>query len=196
MYVQFMFVLIAEALTFGGIVWFLRKRALGLKDIGWRRFKAMHVAYALSGFAVYFVAYLVLVAIASSAIPDLNVNQQQDIGFTNISGLVPLAVTFVSLVILPPLVEETLFRGFLFTAFRQRMTLVWATILTSLLFASPHLLEAQNGGLLWIGALDTFTLSLVLCFLREKTDSLWSGMLVHAMKNGVAFISLYILHIH
>lgn len=195
-YVQFLFVLIAEALTFGGLVWFMRWRLMTLKDVGWRRFRAMNIAYALSGFAVYFIAYLALANIASKIIPDLNVNQQQDVGFSNVTGFLGLAATFISLVILPPLVEETLFRGFLFTTFRRRMKFVWATLLTSLLFAMPHLLESQGGGLLWIGAIDTFTLSLVLCTLREKTGSLWSGVLVHALKNGVAFLSLYIYHIH
>lgn len=195
-YIQFFYILLAEALTIAGLFWFMRRRKMTFKQLGWRSFRAVHILYALAGFGIYFVAYILLVAVASSAIPDLNVNQQQDIGFNQVTGAGQLIVTFVSLVILPPIVEETLFRGFLFTAFRKRMNLVAATLLVSLLFASPHLLEAQSGGLLWIAALDTLTLSVVLCVLREKTGSLWSGVLVHALKNGVAFLSLYILHVH
>ncbi|MEJ0073120.1 MAG: CPBP family glutamic-type intramembrane protease [Candidatus Saccharibacteria bacterium] len=43
-----------------------------------------------------------------------------------------------------------------------------------------------------MGAIDTFTLSVVLCYIREKTGTLWSGVLIHALKNGIAFLSLYI----
>ena len=48
--------------------------------------------------------------------------------------------------------------------------------------------------LLWVAALDTFTLSMVLCYLRQETDSLWPGILLHALKNCIAFITLFVLH--
>ena len=76
------------------------------------------------------------------------------------------------------------------------MPKVWAIIITSLIFASPHLLESGSGGLLWIAGIDTFVLSLVLCWVREKTGRLYAGMGIHALKNTVAFISLFLLHVH
>jgi membrane protease YdiL (CAAX protease family) len=141
------------------------------------------------------VGYAVLLALASTLAPDLNVNQQQDIGFQRVSGTGQLVVTFLSLVVLPPLAEETLFRGFLFTTFRRRMSFLLATLLTSTLFAIPHLLESQGSqGLLWVAGIDTFVLSLVLCVLRERSNSLWPGILLHGLKNGIAFVSLFVLH--
>jgi membrane protease YdiL (CAAX protease family) len=194
-YVQFAYVAIAEALTVSAVWWLLRVRGLSLRDIGWHRFRASSIVYALAGFGTYFVAYAVLLAVASSLVPSLNVNQQQDIGFQQVAGAGQLIVTFLSLVVLPPLAEETLFRGFLFTSFRRRMSFLVATLLTSALFAVPHLLESQGSqGLLWVAGIDTFVLSLVLCFLREKSDSLWPGILLHGLKNGIAFVSLFLLH--
>ena len=192
-YPQFWFVLLAEAITFIGLWRFTRARGLTLRDIGWRKFNGWAIIYALGGFAVYFVAYLILLAVTSALVPNLNLKQQQDIGFQNVQGGLQLATTFVSLVVLPPLVEETFFRGFLFTSFRLRMGLLAATLLTSALFAVPHLLESQGGGgLLWIAGIDTFVLSTVLCYLREKTGSLWPGIFLHAIKNGIAFLALYV----
>lgn len=192
-YVQFVYVVLAEGLTVAGLLWFMGKRRITLRALGWNRFRAMYIAYALLGFGVYFVAYLILLSAASALIPSLNINQQQDIGFSQVAGFAQLSVTFLSLVVLPPLVEETLFRGFLFTSFRRRLSLRVALLLTSVLFAAPHLLESESGsGLLWVGAIDTFTLSVVLCYIREKTGTLWSGVLIHALKNGIAFLSLYI----
>jgi membrane protease YdiL (CAAX protease family) len=98
--------------------------------------------------------------------------------------------------VLPPIVEETVFRGFIFTGLRGKLKFVWAAVLTSLLFATAHLEFGSGKPLLWVAGLDTFTLSLALCYLREKTGSLWPGILLHALKNGVAFLSLFVLAIH
>jgi membrane protease YdiL (CAAX protease family) len=54
---------------------------------------------------------------------------------------------------------------------------------------------AESGGLLYIAGLDTFILSLFLIYLREKTDGLWASMALHALKNGVAFVALFVLHV-
>jgi len=191
-FAQFWFVLLAEALTFGAIWWFVRKRHAGLRSIGWRKPRWWDPVYTLAGFAVYIVLYLVLVNVAQNLFPSLNVNQKQDLGFQNVSGTGNLTLTFISLVVLPPIVEETVFRGFMFTGLKTKLRWGWAALLTSVLFAVPHLLESgQSGSLLWVAGIDTFTLSLVLCYLREKTDSLWPGILLHALKNGIAFVALY-----
>jgi len=54
--------------------------------------------------------------------------------------------------------------------------------------------EGGAAGPLYIAALDTFILSLVLIYLREKTGSLWASITLHAVKNGVAFMALFVLH--
>jgi membrane protease YdiL (CAAX protease family) len=76
------------------------------------------------------------------------------------------------------------------------MKIVPAVILTSLIFASAHLPEGGAAGLLYIAALDTFILSLVLIYLREKTGGLWASITLHAIKNGIAFVALFVLHAH
>jgi len=191
---QFWFVVLAEAITFGAIWWFIRVRQGSLRSIGWRGIRWWDVIVMLGGFAVYFVSYAVLLTVARQLFPSLNVNQKQDLGFQSVSGSVDLALTFISLVVLPPLVEETVFRGFIFTGLRNKMKWWWAALLTSVIFASAHLEFGSGQPLLWVAALDTFTLSMVLCYLRQKTDSLWPGILLHALKNGIAFASLYLLH--
>lgn len=189
---QFWYVLFAEALTFGAVWWFVRLRHRSLRSIAWRKPRWPDIAHALAGYAVYFVLYLVLINVATALLPSLNINQKQDLGFQNASGTGSLILTFLSLVVLPPLVEETVFRGFVFTGLRSKFRWRWAALFTSLLFAAPHLLESgQAGSLLWVAGIDTFTLSLVLCYLREKTDSLWPGILLHMLKNGIAFVYLY-----
>jgi len=193
---QFWYVFFAEALTVGAIVWFVRLRKGTLRSIGWRAPQWIGVVYALAGFFVYFIVYAVLLGIATHLFPSLNVNQKQQLGFNNAAGSLNLWLAFLSLVVLPPLAEETVFRGFVFTGLRNKLTPVWAAVITSLLFASAHLEFGSGQPLLWVAAIDTFTLSLVLCYLRQKTDSLWPGIFLHALKNGIAFVSLFLLHVH
>ena len=104
-----------------------------------------------------------------------------------------MLLTFVSLVVLPPLAEETVFRGFVYTGIRRRFPFLLSAVITSVLFAIPHLQFGEGAPLLWVAALDTFVLSLVLCYVRERTNSLWPGILIHALKNGIAFVALFLI---
>jgi len=110
-------------------------------------------------------------------------------------GVPTIVVTpdIVSLVVLPPLAEETAMRGFLYTGLKRLFPWTVSGMLVSLLFGAAHLAEGGASGPLWIGAIDTFTLSLVLVFLREKTGNLWAGVALHATKNFVAFYALFII---
>jgi membrane protease YdiL (CAAX protease family) len=195
-FAQFFYVLIAEAMTLGLVWWFLRVFKTSLRVIGLVKPKLEDILFALSGLVIYFPAYIGIVTLISSLIPALNVNQTQQIGFQNPGGTLQYVLVFISLVILPPIVEEIIFRGFLYTSLRKKLPIVWAALLTSLIFAAPHLLEGGSGGLLWIAGIDTFILSLVLVWLRQKTDRLYAGMGLHALKNFVAFASLYLFHMH
>lgn len=194
---QFVYVVLVEGITLYILWLFLRRRHSSLRPLGFQRQpKWADLVNMLIGFMAYFLLYAVLSSVLSSAV-HLDLNQKQDLVFnaSSTSGLVPLLLAFISLVVLPPLVEETVFRGFLFRGLRTKLHFWVATLITSAIFAVPHMLESSGGGLLWIGGVDTFVLSVVLCTLREKTGSLWPGIGVHALKNGLAFISLFIFHL-
>lgn len=192
-FAQFLYIASAEALTIGGIVWFVHHRGARMRSIGWNRLQLGYVGVALAGFGVYFIGYLITATLASALVPSLNLNQQQDIGFKDSGASIDMLLTFVSLVILPPLAEETVFRGFLYTGLRRRFPFLLATLITSVLFAIPHLQFGDSAPLLWVAALDTFVLSLVLCYVRERTNSLWPSIFIHAFKNGIAFVALFLI---
>jgi membrane protease YdiL (CAAX protease family) len=191
---QFVFILLAETLTVGAIYWFLWRRKLGLSAIGLRKPRWIDASYALAAVVPYYVLYILTVGVTSSLDKGLNINQQQKIGFNDVHGGPALVMTFISLVILPPLAEEIMVRGFLYSSLKKAMRMRYAVILTSALFAAAHLPEGGSAGPLYIAALDTFVLSLVLIYLREKTGSLWASIGLHAIKNGVAFVALFVLH--
>jgi membrane protease YdiL (CAAX protease family) len=193
---QFIYILLAETFTLVSIYFFLRFYKKTFRVIGLHRPRWTDPLYGLLAVPVYYILYLLTVGVVSHFVPSLNVNQQQQIGFTNVHGIASLIMTFISLCILPPLTEEIMVRGFLYSSLKKGMPQIAAALVTSVIFASAHLPEGGSAGPLYIAALDTFVLSLVLIYLREKTGSLWASMTLHACKNGVAFAALFILHTH
>lgn len=182
------FILIAlfELITIGVIIVFVKGYGLKLTDIGLKKFKLSDLGLALGAFFIYFAASVVISFIASSLVP-FDQNQVQDIGFSNPQGL-ELLMIFVAIVILAPLAEELLFRGFIFQGLRRRLPFWPTAIIVSALFGLVHF--QINVGL------DVFALSLVLCWLRERTGSLWPGIMLHATKNLLAFLLLFVFHLN
>jgi len=194
---QFVNVLLIEALVILLLRWFLNYKKSSFKAIGWaRKLQWTDVGYAFAAFGAYLVLLnYVVFNIAQKIVPHINYNQKQDIGFNNSHGSV-LVLVFISLAILPPLVEETLVRGFLYTGLKAKLPKFTAAIITSLLFAAAHLELGSGQPALWSAAIDTFTLSLFLVYLREKTGSLYASVGLHFLKNSLAFAALYLFHIN
>ncbi len=190
--VQFLYVLVAEALTVGLLYLFMRRRKVSASSIGLLRPRLRNFGITLLAYPPYFVLNAVA-ALTAQALLHVDTSQQQQTGFESAHSTTDLILTFVSLVILPPIVEEIVVRGFLFSGLKQGMSVVKAAILTSGIFALAHLQFGSGAPLLWVAAIDTFILSLVLCFLRQKTGSLWAGIGLHTLKNGLAFAVIFIL---
>lgn len=193
---QFVFIAIVEAATFGLIYWFLKQRSTPWRAIGWVKPKVRDIPYALAGFGIYFVAYaMVVYNLITTYLPQVDTEQMQDLGFSKTTTGPELIFVLLSLVILPPLIEEILVRGFLYTGLRTKLPVITAAIVASLVFAAAHLQWGSGQPLLWTAAADTFVLSLVLIGLRQKTGSLWPGIGVHFIKNGLAFLALFIFKV-
>jgi len=194
-FIQFLLILSIAIVSLLLLYAFLRSRKSGFKALGLRRPKVGDVGYALVGFGLYLPVYIAVVVGLTKLIPGLNVEQEQQIGFENVAGTPELALVFASLVILPPLVEEILVRGFLYSGLRAQLPKIHAALITSLLFAVAHLQFGSGAPLLWVAAIDTFILSMVLVYLRELTGSLWASIGLHALKNGIAFLALFVFHL-
>lgn len=189
---QFAFVVLAYGILLTAVGLATQGAGIRRSDIGLRKPRWSDLGKALLALPVYYFAYMILVAIARALVPSLNVNQKQQVGFSAAHGFVPLFVTFLSLAIIPPVVEEIVMRGYLYSNLRAKWPLVTATLVTSVLFAIGHLQFGSGAPLLWIAALDTFTLSLFLIYLRQSTNSIWPSILLHGLKNTIAFLALFV----
>ncbi len=186
---QFYYVLLSDIFILF-IIWvFLSYRKVKLSQLGFgRRPVWKDLGLAVVGYGAYFLA-LIAVSTIVAAVTHINLDQEQELGFDQLFSTGAKVMALVGLVILPPIVEETIFRGFVFTGLRKKLTFAWATIITSLLFAIPHL-AASSEGVLWVAGLDTLVLSFTLCYLRERTGALWACIALHALKNLVAYAYL------
>ncbi len=188
---QFFYILLIESLTLG-IVWlFLNRRKASFKLLGLTKPKWRDLGYAFIGFFTYFPLLIAAMGLFKYLFPKVNTEQAQQIGFQGAHGTA-LVVVFIGLVVLPPLTEEILMRGFLFTGLKSKLPVITAAIVTSILFAAAHLQPGSGAPLLWAAAVDTFVLSMVLVWLRQKTGRLWASIALHMLKNGIAFLSLFI----
>ena len=179
---NFVFMIMLEAVTVLAVAMLVHAYGQTMRDIGINKWQWRFIGWALAGLVVYF-ALSVAISMVASIFWKIDFNEAQDVGFASPAGL-ELIWVFLGLVILPPLAEEVLFRGFIFKGIRSRLSFVPTALIVSLLFALAH-------GQLNVG-LDVFALSLVLCYLREKSNSLWPGILLHALKNAVAFFALFV----
>lgn len=192
---QFCFILVVEAITVGLLYWFMKRRKTAWRLIGWVRPKWSDLLYALGGFGVYFLTYGIIVASLVQKYLPVDTEQQQQLGFSNTVVGPELIFVFLSLVILPPLIEEILVRGFLFTGLKTKLSLLPAAVVTSVVFGAAHLQWGSDAPLLWSAAIDTFMLSMVLVYMRHRSGSLWPGIGLHFIKNGIAFLALFVFKV-
>lgn len=90
--------------------------------------------------------------------------------------------TFINVVLLAPIFEELIFRGMILQVL-SKYNRIFAILVTSLLFGLLHLNMTQ--------AVPAFFMSLVLCYMCLKTDSILVTILAHAGNNFLALMSVY-----
>lgn len=190
---QLVYMLLVDGTVVATIYWLLKRRGFSMRAIGLVKPQLADAGYAIVAYVVYFGALLVVLGLVGQLLPNVNWNQKQELGFDTSATGVGLLPIFISLVILPPFAEEIMMRGLLYTGLRSTLPLAVAAVLTSLLFGAAHLFN--GGALLWAAAIDTFMLSLVLVWLRQTRRSLWPCIALHAIKNGMAFIYLFVFKV-
>ena len=92
-----------------------------------------------------------------------------------------------------PVVEELIFRGFLFPVFARRAGTLPAIVLTALLFAAIHQSQLAHA---WAPLLMLFVVGLVLTSIRALRQSVAATFIVHLFYNTTLFALLWIATDH
>jgi len=168
-----------------GVPMWLKRQRTSRGDLGLQRYpRWLDLGMAPLGYIAYMILAGVFVALTPTLLPFVNLEQVQNTGFSQLSGQFEYILAFISLVIVAPVAEEIIFRGYLFGKLRKYTPLWIAILITSLLFAIVHFA--------WNVGIDVFALSIILCLLRVWSKSLWPSILLHMIKNFIAFYFLFI----
>lgn len=163
------------------------------EDLGLTRLPSwMDLGMAPAGFVIYLLGSGLVMYAVSQLVSGFNASETQNVGFQDLVHQYEYVLAFLTLVMIAPIAEEAIFRGYLYGKLRKSVPMWLAIVITSLLFGLLHM--KWDGGLL-AGvnvAIDVFVLSIVMCSLREVTGSIWAGIVLHMMKNGLAFYLLFI----
>lgn len=136
------------------------------------------------GYIASMVATIAVLLVVQAVAPSFDLNEAQDVGFNGIYLNIDKAIAFVALVVLAPIAEELIFRGYLYGKLRTRLSAIPAIILVSVLFGFMH--GQWNVGIV-VGVMSVF-----LCVARELTGTIYAGILMHMIRNGLAFYLLYV----
>ena len=86
-----------------------------------------------------------------------------------------LIYTSLFAAIVGPMIEELFFRGFMYNAFKKRIGIFWAMVITAATFATLHSHV--------VGFLPIMVLGMLLAYMYEKTGTLVSSITVHMVHN-------------
>ena len=170
-----------------------KAKLLNRKELGLRGLPTWtDIGLAPVGFVVYYFLAAGL-TLLFQLLPWFNSGQVQETGFSPYLVGVERLIAFFTLVIIAPIAEEIIFRGWLYQKIKNRFSMVLkrgvsavlSSLLVSLLFGFIH---AQ-----WNVGVNVFAMSLVLCGLREITGTIYAGIILHMVKNGLAFYLLYVV---
>lgn len=164
-------------LTFG---WRSSLELLGItRGIRW-----IDIGLALSGLVLYFVLATLVMWLVGVFVPQVNLTEAQETGITSPLGLERIFV-FLLFVIIGPIMEELIFRGYLYGVLRKHgVSFILTTIIVSILFGAAH---GQ-----WNVGINVAVLSVMMCIGREITGTIWPAILIHMLKNGIAFYLLFV----
>jgi membrane protease YdiL (CAAX protease family) len=142
--------------------------------VGWRAFTPDRMFWGL-------VAAGLVWGVASSAAVEFIYPQAKNwVVLPN--GLPAMAASFVTIVVLGPLAEELIFRGWIYTSLTARFGGAASIGVTGLLFALAHWEKTH------LYAAAVFPLGLLLGYTRRRSESVLASTTFHGIYNGAFWV--------
>jgi len=187
-----LYAIVTEGVFLLAPVYFAKQSSSGdmrsiMQALGFRRFNFWRVLpwMILLFLAFFLVNYLYELLITTLHLP-LQTNDQLVFEQGKVAPI-SIDATLIGAAVIAPLCEEAFFRSFTFMGFLRGMP-VWAAIVSSaFLFALIHVDLASFAVLFFIG--------LALAFLRWYSNSIWPGIILHALNNAASGL-IIVLALH
>jgi len=168
--------LIAMPMAIFFILWRMKKRKIPLSELGSLEIqrKPLYLSiFLLALFLIFEELYFYLLGIE---MPE---------SFIEFMLAEPILLGFISVVVVAPIIEEFLFRGFLHSQLRRSALKDWgAIVVSSLVWTAIHF-QYEIGILFFL-----FLFGLFLGFLRLKYGSLLIPIVLHAINNLLSFLQV------
>ena len=142
------------------------------------------IGLALAGFFSYLAFSAILTALFS-IFPWFNLTENQPLLYSTLISPSGKILAALALVVAGPILEEVIYRGLIYGKLRKKHSLVTSILIVSVLFGFLH---GQ-----WNVGVDVFALSVVACLMRETTGTIYAGIILHILKNTIAFYMLFIV---
>ena len=141
------------------------------------------IGLALASFFGYLAFSAILTALFS-IFPWFNLNENQPLLYSTLISPSGKILAALALVVAGPILEEVIYRGLIYGKLRKNHSLITSILTVSILFGFLH---GQ-----WNVGIDVFALSVVACLMRETTGTIYAGIILHMLKNAIAFYMLFI----
>ena len=154
------------------------RNELGLKDL----ITFSDIGLAIAGFFGYLTFSAILTALFS-VFPWFNLTENQPLLYSTLISPLNKVFAAIALVVVGPILEEVIYRGLIYGKLRKKHSLITSILIVSILFGFLH---GQ-----WNVGVDVFALSVVACLMRETTGTIYAGIILHILKNTIAFYFLF-----
>ena len=168
---------------------FALKHIKPLKDLVTRNelgFKGLvtfsDIGLAIAGLFGYLTFSAILTALFS-VFPWFNLTENQPLLYSTLISPLNKVFAAIALVVVGPILEEVIYRGLIYGKLRKKHSLITSILIVSILFGFLH---GQ-----WNVGVDVFALSVVACLMRETTGTIYAGIILHILKNTIAFYFLF-----
>ncbi|MDE6434075.1 MAG: CPBP family intramembrane metalloprotease [Lachnospiraceae bacterium] len=166
-------------LLVAAIIYLIVTKTSPMKDLRMKKYKI----------STFFLSLVVLVTSAPmatwlNALSQLFAKNETSAAIFQVTEMVPMWLGILIIGFLPGLVEETLYRGIMLTAFRKRSVLT-GIVVSALSFGLMHMNFNQIMYAIYLGV--------VFALVVEATGSLISTMVLHMLFNGMNVAYVYIL---
>ncbi|MEJ6528606.1 CPBP family intramembrane glutamic endopeptidase [Exiguobacterium sp. USCH10] len=157
----------------------IRPQTLSLETLGLRRFPLKDSGIIFLWTIVLIVLSIIIVIVQSYF--GIGTSNTKTESLQSDLSIISILIAFGSAAIVSPIYEEIFYRGFLYRFFQERFGVGIGMIASAGIFTLAHLPTTNT-------LLVNFVSGLVFAWVYERTNSIYSSMLIHGTFNGLAVL--------